>query len=505
MRSDSGKSKSVWMETERGSEFSGIKNDISADVCIVGAGIAGISTAYQLQSAGMSVVVLDDGPVGGGETGRTTAHLSNALDDRYYNIEKLHGAEGARLAAESHTAAIQCIDDIVDREQIRCGFERLNGYLFVPPGESTDQLDQELEACRRAGLKGVERVRRAPIGSFNTGTCLQFSRQGQFHPLSYLNRLADLVQERGGKVFVNSGASKIEGGSTARIGTKNGPTVTAKHVVVATNSPINDIVTIHTKQAAYRSYVIGAKILRSSVPKGLYWDTPDPYHYVRLEPATVDFDYLIVGGEDHKTGQEDDAPKRYAALEKWTRERFPITSVEYRWSGQVMEPIDYLAFIGRNPNDADNVYIATGDSGHGMTHGTIAGMLLSDLILGRENPWSSLYDPARVTLRAAKEFTRENLNVAAQYADWVTPGEVKNEEEVARGCGALLREGAAKIAVFRDESGGLHRRSAVCPHLGCVVAWNGGEKTWDCPCHGSRFDAYGKVVNGPAISNLEPV
>jgi Rieske Fe-S protein len=263
---------------------------------------------------------------------------------------------------------------------------------------------------------------------------------------------------------------------------------------------------IHTKQAAYRTFVIGATVPAGSVSKGLYWDTPNPYHYVRLSrSASVTSDVLIVGGEDHKTGQADDAEARYLKLEKWARARFPMmTDVVYRWSGQVMQPVDGLAFIGRNPMDKANVYIATGDSGNGMTHGTIAGILLTDLIQGRENAWSTLYEPSRKTLGALNTFAKETLNMAAQYADWVTSGDVKEDRLVPPGSGAIVRRGLQKIAVYCDEAGKLHERSGVCPHLGGIVAWNHSEKTWDCPCHGSRFDKSGKVVNGPAIANLSP-
>jgi nitrite reductase/ring-hydroxylating ferredoxin subunit len=241
------------------------------------------------------------------------------------------------------------------------------------------------------------------------------------------------------------------------------------------------------------------------VPQILLWDTPDPYHYVRLQAAETDaHDILIVGGEDHKTGQADDADERYARLEAWTRERFPqVESFAFRWSGQVLEPVDGLAFIGRNPLDSGNVFIATGDSGNGMTHGTIAGVLLTDLILGRQNEWATLYDPARKTLGAITDFARENLNVMAQYTDLLTGGEVADVSEIKAGAGAILRRGLTKVAAYRDEQGALHERSAICPHLGCVVQWNTAELTWDCPCHGSRYAAAdGHVVNGPAISSL---
>ncbi len=333
-----------------------------------------MTTAYLLARAGKSVVVLDDGPIGGGMTGRTTAHLVTALDDRYFELEKLHGEKGARLAAQSHGAAIDQVERIVAAEKIDCEFERLNGYLFVPPGDSKKILDRELAAAHRAGLTDLEIVERAPIESYDTGKTLRFPRQAQFHPLKYLGGLAQAIERDGGRIHTQTHASRIEGGDSAHIETSAGPVVTADAVVVATNTPVNDLFAIHTKQSAYLTYVIGALVPRGSIARALFWDTPDPYHYVRVESLNDSFDLLISGGEDHKSGQKDDANVRFAALERWTRTRFPeMKSVEYRWSGEVMEPVDGLAFIGRNPLDQDNVFIATGDSGNGMTHGTISG------------------------------------------------------------------------------------------------------------------------------------
>jgi glycine/D-amino acid oxidase-like deaminating enzyme/nitrite reductase/ring-hydroxylating ferredoxin subunit len=516
MKSDSGQSVSVWMATAEEIPSDGqLTENTQADVCVVGAGIAGMTTAYLLAREGKNVVVLDDGTIGGGMTGRTTAHLVNALDDRFYELERLHGEQGARIAAASHSAAIDRVEAIVREEGIECEFERLDGYLFVPPNESKDQLDEELEATHKAGLTAIEMVDRAPIKDFDTGKALRFPRQAQFHPLHYLAGLAKAIRRDGGRIFTGTHASKIEGGKPAKIETESGQTVTSNSVVVATNTPVNDLIAIHTKQAPYITYVIGARVPRGSVTRALFWDTPDPYHYIRVESIsaknkdagrTEEYDLLIVGGEDHKTGQADDANKRYAWLERWTRTRFPmIEEIEFKWSGQVMEPIDGLAFIGRNPMDEDNVYIATGDSGNGMTHGTIAGILLTDLIMGRENDWARLYDPARKTLRALKEFASENLNVARQYADLLTGGDVDSADEIKPGKGAIVRHGLKKVAAYRDESGTLHQRSAVCVHLGCIVDWNSKEKTWDCPCHGSRFDAYGKVFQGPANSDLAAI
>ena len=511
MRDAPRESASIWMATATVPEPPPLQKDTSANVCVVGAGIAGMTTAYLLARQGKSVVVVDDGPMAGGQTQRTTAHLSNAIDDRYFEIERLHGEEGARLVAASHTAAIDRIEANVRDERIDCDFERLDGYLFVPTGESLEVLDRELEAAHRAGLSSVQRIERAPLGFFDTGPCLRFPRQGQFHPLKYLAGLARSIQQKGGDIFTGTHVDRIDGGSPARIQTRNGPVVTADAVVVATNTPINDLVAIHTKQAPYITYAMGALVPQGVIPKALYWDTgvaaeghPTPYHYIRLQAgAETALDMLIIGGEDHKTGQADDTGERHARLEAWARERFPMMrEIKFRWAGQVMEPVDGVAFIGRNAMDEANVFIATGDSGMGMTHGTIAGILLTDLICGRENTWASLYDPSRKTLGALGQFAKENLNVARQYGDWLTAGDVASPDEIAAGSGAVVRRGLTKIAVYRDEQGALHERSAVCPHLGCLVGWNDAEKTWDCPCHGSRFDREGRVISGPANRDL---
>ena len=505
------RSTSVWMDPGTRPEFSSLTTNERVDVCIVGAGMAGLTTAYFLTKAGKSVIVLDDGPICSGETGQTTAHLTTVLDKRYFDLERLLGRDAARLAAESHAAAIGTIEDLVRNEYIDCDFERVDGYLFNGPDQPPDLLDRELAAARRAGLSGAELVDRAPLSSFNTGRALRFPQQAQFHPLSYLGALAKAIVRDGGRIFTGTHVTKIHGGGSARVETQGGSIVTCGAIVMATNTPVNDRLVVHTKQAAYRSYVVGVAVPRGTVRKALYWDTCDPYHYVRLAATKVSGtnpaqEILIVGGEDHKIGQADDAEERYAKVEQWARERFPMaTEICFRWSGQIMESVDGLAFIGRNPLDHDNVYIVTGDSGTGMMHGTIAGLLITDLIHGRQNPWTDLYSPSRVTLGAAKDFARETLNMASQYADWLTAGDVEKEQLIAPGNGAIVRHGLAKVAVYRDADGTFHECSAVCPHLGAIVAWNHAEKTWDCPAHGSRFDCLGKVLHGPANSDLSPV
>lgn len=520
-----------WEQSTPLMNFSPLLENVTTDVCIIGAGIAGMMTAYHLSREGKSVVVIDAASVGGGQTQNTTAHLTNAIDDRYAAIERWHGSEGAKLAAQSHSAAIDRIELIVTEEKIDCDFERLNGYLFAPPEHSPNLLDDELRAARAAGLT-VEPLLRAPLPKFFTGPALCFPRQAQFHPMKFLHGLADAIVRRGGRIFNHTRVQGVEAisdetshgsaGSTRstpslRVKIQGDIKITANDVVVATNSPINDMFVIHTKQAAYLTYVVGFPVARGSIEKALYWDALDPYHYVRLVEITSNPDektsagatpsqqMLIVGGEDHKTGQADDSADRFARLATWARERFPVTGEpDIRWSGQVMETMDGLAFIGKNPMDNPHVYIATGDSGMGMTHGSIAGMLLTDLIIGRPNAWAALYDPTRKSVRAADVFLEENFNVMRQYATWVTPGEVASIDEIPAGHGAIMRHGLSKLAIYRDPHGAVHTRSAVCPHLGCLVNWNGLDKTWDCPCHGSRFDTDGQAICGPACSGLAP-
>ena len=301
---------------------------------------------------------------------------------------------------------------------------------------------------------------------------------------------------------------EVRGGERPGVRTFDGREVEADAVVVATNSPISDRLALHAKQAPYMSYVIGLELAAGVVPTALYWDTADPYHYVRLQAVAGTADapahqLLIVGGEDHHCGQAHDGVLRFTALEAWARGRFPgLGAVRERWSGMVLESIDGLGFIGKDPGGGDHVYVATGDSGMGMTHGTIAGMLIRDLVLGRENPWEGLYEPSRKPLRAAGPFLKGGFEVAREYAGWLAPGEVQSVREIAPGHGALYGRGLGKLAVYRDAAGTLHACSAHCPHLGAPVAWNPVERTWDCTAHGSRFDARGKVINGPANSDL---
>lgn len=475
-----------------------------AEVCVVGAGVAGLTTACLLAQAGKHVVVVDARQLGRGETGLSTAHLASALDDRFQTLERTHGRAATRLAVESHAMAIDWIERLALTEEHGCGFRRVDGWLFLDAKHGPRELLRERAAALRAGVD-VEWADRLPVPTLSAGPALRFRNQAQVDPAAYLAALARYARDLGVEIHVGVRAEEFEGGPTTRTTLADGTVITAGALVVATNTPVHERVRLHTKQHAYRSYAVALEVPTGSVPTALYWDTADPYHYVRLA-ASPGAELLVVGGEDHRTGVDARADDRWRRLVLWARERFPqVGEVRKRWSGQVLEPDDGLAFIGRSPDRAKNVYLATGDSGHGMTHGTIAGLLLSDLIRGRENPWERLYDPRRFKLRGLGSWLSENAVTAEHYLDWVAPAPVKTVEAIAPGDGAVLRRGGRRLAVHRDESGDLHVLSAKCPHLGGMVTWNPAEKSWDCPCHGSRFDAKGCVLNGPAHEGLDTV
>lgn len=507
----SGRHKTFWLESGWNTSYKPLRENLTADVVIVGGGLGGVSTAYCLSQAGKKVVLVEDGLIASGETGRTTAHLVSALDDRWPNLEFIYGEEDTKLIAESHKAAIDFIEDTIKKENIECQFQRVDGYLFLHPSDDPESLKKEMIAASKAGLEVTEQSQ-VPGMKENPGTCLKFSNQAQFHPLLYVQGLCTAIERNGGKIFTETHAQDID---HEGITTSEGFTVKADHVVVATNTPVNNTVAMHLKQTAHRTYVIAALVKKDSLPRALWWDTGDhkqdslhpPYHYVRLHPYDQTHDILISGGEDHPTGQIDNKDiaeeHRYVKLEQWTRKHFPIENIIYRWSGQVLEPVDSLGFIGRNPWDKDNVYIITGDSGTGMTHCTIGGMLIRDLILGKENAWEEIYKPSRITFKTGDVFFKELMRgVIGLIKGTPEDDKVKEISQIRNGEGKVTSLNGHKCGVYKDESGELHIVSAICTHLKAPLAWNNDEKTWDCPWHGSRFTCKGDVINGPANSNL---
>jgi glycine/D-amino acid oxidase-like deaminating enzyme/nitrite reductase/ring-hydroxylating ferredoxin subunit len=500
-----------WVATSYVLSYQKLAVNKEADVVIVGGGIAGVSIAYCLCREGKKVILVEDGYVASGETGRTTAHLVTALDDRYYELERIFGEENTKLIANSHASAIDFIERTVASEKIACDFERVTGFLFRHPTDDPDNLSKEYEACKRAGLDVEQST--IVLGNKTVEKVIKFNGQAQFHPVKYLKALCEAIQRMGGDIYTGTHAKEID---QHGIVTDDGFKIKAEHVVVATNTPVNNKYLLHLKQFAYRTYVIGMKAKKGTHPVALWWDTGDmsankkipPYHYVRTQKFNATHDLLIVGGEDHAVGLADAEKKpeeeRYSSLEKWARRHFEgVEDVVYKWSGQVMEPSDSLAYIGHNPFDKNNVYVVSGDSGNGMTHGTIAGMLIRDLIIGRENRWAKIYSPSRFKLfKSGSVFFKEFVGGLMSYLK-TKPGQDSTAlGKIARNEGAVITFEGKKFGAYRDENNLLHFVDAECSHLGCIIKWNNDEKSWDCPCHGSRFSFNGKVLHGPANEPL---
>ncbi len=498
---------SPWMNNLPDVAAPSLTADATCDVVVVGAGIAGLSIAYELAAHGRAVIIIDRGAIGSGMTARTTAHLASALDDYYYKLIDVRGEEEARLYHSSQVAAINRIEAICRDEAIDADFIRVDGYLFAADEDGVKDLDKEFEACGKLGVD-VEWVGRAPVPGTDTGKCLRFLDQARFHPTKYLAGLARAIEARGGRFHadtVHVGDTEVDGG--VEIETERGAKIRAKAAVFATNSPTNNKVAIHPKQLPMRTYAIAGWVPTGAVTDALVWDTLEAYHYVRIQPDGANGDLLIVGGEDHRSGDADDMEERLAALESWARDHYPsLGALDYRWSGQVLEPIDFMPFSGRNPG-ADNIYIHTGDSGQGMTNAVAGSLTIPALILGEDSRFAALFEPARksAAVTSIGEFVKGQFGAVRNFAEYLGPGELKSADELKPGEGGILRRGMHKIAVYRGEDGGLVERSAACTHLGCLVHWNGFEKCWDCPCHGSQFAPDGSVLNGPAVKPLAVV
>ncbi|HEY5948202.1 MAG TPA: FAD-dependent oxidoreductase [Kofleriaceae bacterium] len=497
---DSGSTRSTWMTEQVPSFATEIADNEQPDVCVIGAGIAGLSVALALVRDGVDVLVLDQGPIGGGQTARTSAHLASALDDYFHVLERRFGKKGAKLCFESHAAAIDEIERNVHTFGIDCDFRRVEGFLWAGRDQDREMLEKELDASKRVGL-AVQELNRAPL-PFDTGPCLQFGNQAEFHPLKYLRGIAAAVAAGGGRIHTGVHVTGVKSGAPVEITLASGRTLRANTVVDATQMAITSRFNIPLREASYRTYIVAFEVPTGYVPHGLYWDTLEPYHYVRVAPGDNGREILIVGGEDHRVGQGD-PEVHFPKLEAWARAHFPDASrVLGTWSGQIQEPIDGMAYIGRLPGH-ENIYVCTGDSGNGLTHGTVAGLLLPSLIQRKSHAWKDIYAPNRSRLRGAVTMAKEVVQSNKPYIDWMRGGDVESLDDIHPGHGATIRKGLHVIAAYKDEQGQCHLMNARCPHLNGVVRWNEVEKTWDCPVHGSRFDCEGRVLNGPASVDLD--
>jgi glycine/D-amino acid oxidase-like deaminating enzyme/nitrite reductase/ring-hydroxylating ferredoxin subunit len=471
--------------------------DQHVQVAVVGGGITGLTTALFLARAGRQVALLEARQLGAGVTSGTTAHLTEALDTRYHALESKFGAEGARLARQSSRWAIDAMAELAAGAD--CGFERVPGYLFTDSDRDLAELDAEASAAERAGAR-VARVTKVPL-PFPVLGGLLFEDQAQLRPLDYLAQLLSHLQATPARVYEGVGVLDVETQGSLRLQTSAGYSITADAVVLATHAPFQSLKQ-QLNLAQYRSYVVAGPTT-APLP-GLFWDMADPYHYLR----TVEVEgssYLVVGGGDHRTGThaEADADAPFRELQAYAARLG--TEPTRRWSAQVAEPADGLPFIGK-PDPSSEVYVAQGFSGNGTTFGTLAARIITDQLLGRPNLYSELYRADRIKpLAAAAAIVSENAETAVHLAaGHLKPVEELQLSELPVGIGRIIKHDGKKLAVYRDDGGRIHAVSAICTHQGCQVAFNPIECSWDCPCHGSRFDVDGQVLDGPAKKPLAP-
>ena len=501
MRHLSNDNVSYWISSTPETSYPSLAGDQHVDVAIVGGGIFGITAAYLLKQEGLSVAVIEGDRILRGVTGYTTAKISSSQHLIYSQLMKKFGEDGARIYGQSQEAALAKMAVFVEELGIDCDFERQDNYVYTESESELSSVREEAEVAASLGLPS-EFVTESPL-PFPIKGAVRFTNQAQFHPRKYLLALAERVHGGGSHIFEETKALDVDEGEPCRVVTDRG-TLTATDVIVATNLPFLDRGLFFTKVHPMRSYVIAGYVDRASAPEGMHISAESPTRSVRLIPdgqRTL----LMLGGEGHKTGQEPDTEARYQRLENDARQRYGLTTIDYRWSTQDTSPVDMVPYIGRMTRGSRHLFTGTGFRKWGMTNGTLAAMLLTDRIADRENRWAAFYDSKRLDIpQSAEEFVKENVNVAQHWlGDRIsTPGDPL--EDVAPGDGTVIRRGAKSIAVYKEPDGKLRGLSAVCTHLACIVHFNNAEKSWDCPCHGSRFDLDGAVLQGPATKPLEP-
>ena len=493
-----------WADTVRMPKFARLRDDLRVDVVVIGGGITGATAAYLLRKAGAKVALLERDRFNLAETGHTTAHLTYVTDMRLRELVRNFGRDHAQATWDAGLAAINQIHQIAEEENIACEFAWVPGYLHAANRKSEDEVFALQEDARLVRDLGFDATLMDKV-PFMRVPGIAFANQAKFHPAKYLRGLLLALKKLGGHIFEKTEASSIAVEPTAVV-KANDRTIRCKYVVIATHVPLQgatgtaSAALFQTKLAPYSTYAVGAKIKSGTVPEASFWDTADPYFYLRIDRQRS-FDYAILGGADHKTGQTRSPEAHYERVEKRLRQLFPQASLDHRWSGQVIETNDGLPYMGET---APHQFVATGFSGNGMTFGTLAAMMACDAFAGRRNPWSKLFDVHRKkVLGGTWDYLKENKDYPYYMMKrWLTKPGANSLRGIARGQGRIVQVEGERLAAYRDDKGKLTVKSAICPHMGCVVRWNGAEKSWDCPCHGSRFQATGAVMAGPAEGPL---
>jgi glycine/D-amino acid oxidase-like deaminating enzyme/nitrite reductase/ring-hydroxylating ferredoxin subunit len=497
----------VWIDDTPIRKFPKLQRNISVDIVVVGAGVTGITVAYLLKKAGSTVALIERERVASIDTGHTTAHLTYVTDVGLHQLVRNFGRDHAQAAWDAGAAAINEIERIVEEERIECEFARVPAFVHAPAGrvskKEASSLKKEADFAAKLGFDAAY-LNSAPY--FNL-PAVGFANQAKFHPRKYLRSLVAKIPDSGSHVFEKSAASEFD--AKKRRVKVNRSWISFDRVVMATNNPLVGLASIasatllQTKLFLYTSYALGAPVRSKTIPEALFWDTRDPYDYLRTDRRRG-FDYIVYGGEDHKTGQKKKTQQAYVRLWRRLKKIIPQAQVDHRWSGQIISTPDGLPYIGEN---AERQFVATGYCGNGITFGTVAAMMARDWAAGRKNPWTNLFAVDRKKIKgAAWNYLRENKDYPYyMLKDRLTRPEADSVRELRPGEGMIIGRRGKKVAAFRDPNGNIHRLSPVCTHLGCLVRWNPSESTWDCPCHGSRFKPTGEVIAGPAEEPLPPI
>jgi glycine/D-amino acid oxidase-like deaminating enzyme/nitrite reductase/ring-hydroxylating ferredoxin subunit len=486
---------SVWLQTAPAAGYPPLQGDLEVDVAVLGGGITGLTTALLLKRDGARVAVVEAARVGSGVTGCTTAKVSALQSTIYSTIKSRHGKEGAAVYADASLAGVEQVAALAKEEDIECDLERRPAFTYAAEEDGPSSVEQEAKAAQEAGLDAV--LTDGIDLPFPIAGAVRLADQLQFHPVRYTQGLAAAVDGGGSFVAEGTRALGIEEGSPWRVRTTRG-TITAGQVVVATHYPLLDRGLFFARLRAQRSYCIAAEV-RGPLPEGMSISADPPTRSVRSYR-----DFLIVGGEGHETGARKAVPARYERLEQFARRHWEVRQIKYSWSAQDPFSYDHLPVIGRYAPRSSRLFVASGFMKWGLASGTFAAMILSDLIAGRDNPWAARFSPNRLSLRSTPELAQMNSKVAIDFfVDRLVPAQVGSGANVPRGEARTIRDGLGKTGVYRDDQENLHAVSLRCTHLGCLLRFNAAERSWDCPCHGSRFDVDGAVLEGPAVKPLE--
>jgi glycine/D-amino acid oxidase-like deaminating enzyme/nitrite reductase/ring-hydroxylating ferredoxin subunit len=492
---------SYWIASTPGTNYPTLADNVKTDILVVGGGITGLTNAYLLQKEGLDVVIIDTDRIAYSTSGHTTAKITSLHDLKYSKLIKQIGKDGAARYGKINEEAISLIEKIISENDIKCDFSRQSSYVFTQDEKYLEKIEDEVNSATSIDLPAVFKSELPLPIQIKGAVC--FENQAQFHPRKYLLALAEIFVKNGGHIYENTTAMKINEDKECITITRNGFNIVSDKVIVASHFPFIDGGGFFSaRMYPERSYAIGVKS-PVNVPGGMYISYEDPIRSIRTQPLEDGGQLLILGGEHHKTGQDICEKDHFINLLRYAEQTFSATDAPYRWSAQDYTAMNEIPFIGHISNYKYNVFVATAFQKWGMTTGTVSAMIIRDIITKGKSEVEDIFKPARFTpVDSAKNFFKENLNVA----DNLISGKLQalpTDVTLEPGEGKAVEVDGKKAGAYRDMDGNIYIVDTTCKHLGCEVHWNSAEKSWDCPCHASRYNYDGTVIEGPARMPLD--